>query len=83
MKTLAAALGRDITLVGLTEEQAVAQWRAAGLAEDVIGFLLMAYGDTPEVGRTVSGTVEKVTGRPGRTFARWAADHADAFTRQS
>ncbi|MDQ1014916.1 NmrA family NAD(P)-binding protein [Streptomyces afghaniensis] len=77
--TIAAAVGREITLVELTEEQAVARWRAAYLPEDVIGFLLEAYGNTPEVGRTVSGTVEKVTGRPARTFAQWAAEHADAF----
>ncbi|GAA4319050.1 NAD(P)H-binding protein [Streptomyces venetus] len=77
--TLAAAVGREITLVELTEEQALARWRAAYLPEDVIGFLLEAYGNTPEVGRTVSGTVEKVTGRPARTFAQWAAEHADAF----
>lgn len=77
---IAAARGRDIALVELTEEQAVAQWRAAGHPEDVIVFLLEAYGNTPEVGRTVLDTVEKVTGRPARTFARWAADHADAFT---
>ncbi|MFI8067407.1 hypothetical protein ACIF85_01260 [Streptomyces sp. NPDC086033] len=24
-------------------------------------------------------TVEQVTGRPPRTFARWARDHTDAF----
>ncbi|MEU1851326.1 NAD(P)H-binding protein [Streptomyces sp. NPDC019990] len=80
--TIAAELGRDIALVELTEEQAVAQWRAAYLPEDVIGFLLEAYGNTPEVGRTVSGTVEKVTGRPARTFAQWAAEHADSFKEQ-
>ncbi|WDV55723.1 NAD(P)H-binding protein [Streptomyces coeruleorubidus] len=77
--TIAAAVGRQVTLVELTEEQAVEQWRATGLPEDVIGFLLEAYGNTPEVGRTVVGTVEKVTGRPARTFAHWAAEHADAF----
>ncbi|WP_309060761.1 NAD(P)H-binding protein [Streptomyces sp.] len=77
---IAAARGRDIALVELTEEQAVAQWRAAGRPEDVIGFLLDVYGNTPEVGRTVVDTVEKVTGRPARTFAQWAAEHADAFT---
>lgn len=76
---IAAARGRDIALVELTEEQAVAQWRAAGRPEEVIGFLIEVYGNTPEVGRTVVDTVEKVTGRPARTFARWAAEHADAF----
>ncbi|MFJ4974118.1 NAD(P)H-binding protein [Streptomyces coeruleorubidus] len=77
--TIAAAAGREIALVELTEEQAVEQWRAAGLPENVIGFLLEAYGNTPEVGRTVASTVEKVTGRPARTFAQWAGEHADAF----
>ncbi|GGV82591.1 NmrA family NAD(P)-binding protein [Streptomyces griseoloalbus] len=77
---IAAARGRDIALVELTEEQAVARWRAAGHPEDVIGFLLEAYGNTPEVGRTVLDTVEKVTGSPARSFARWAAEHADAFS---
>ncbi|MFE9020460.1 NAD(P)H-binding protein [Streptomyces sp. NPDC007808] len=76
---IAAARGREIALVELTEEQAVEQWRAAGQPEDVIAFLLEAYGNTPEVGRTVVDTVEKVTGRPARTFAQWAAEHADAF----
>ncbi|MEV5545904.1 NAD(P)H-binding protein [Streptomyces sp. NPDC052309] len=76
---IAGARGREISLVELTEEQAVAQWRAAGHTEEVIDFLLEAYGNTPEVGRTVVDTVEKVTGRPARTFAQWAAEHADAF----
>ncbi|MGW3723245.1 NmrA family NAD(P)-binding protein [Streptomyces sp. NPDC005133] len=78
--TIAAARGREIALVELTEEQAVAQWRAAGHPEDLTGFLIEAYRNTPEVGRTVVDTVEKVTGHPARTFAHWAAEHADAFT---
>ncbi|MGW0701557.1 SDR family oxidoreductase [Streptomyces sp. NPDC002867] len=78
-ETLAAARGRAIRLVELTEEEAVGRWRASGLADDVIGFLLEAYGNTPPVGRTVVPTVEKVTGRPARTFTEWAAEHADAF----
>ncbi|MGW0191070.1 NmrA family NAD(P)-binding protein [Streptomyces sp. NPDC003362] len=76
---IAAARGREIALVELTEEQAVARWRGEGRPEEVIGFLLEMYGDTPEVGRTVVDTVEKVTGRPARTFAQWATEHADAF----
>ncbi|MFE7274964.1 NmrA family NAD(P)-binding protein [Streptomyces sp. NPDC057623] len=79
---IAAARGREIALVELTEEQAVARWRAAGHPEDVIGFLLEAYGNTPEVGRTVVDTVEKVTGRPARTFGQWAGAHADAFAKR-
>lgn len=80
--TLAAARGREIALVELTEEQAVEQWRAAGLPQDVIDFLLEAYGNTPEVGRTVVDTVEKIIGRPARSFGAWAAEHAAAFRSQ-
>ncbi|MFI6007361.1 SDR family oxidoreductase [Streptomyces sp. NPDC051243] len=77
--TIAAARGREIDLVELTEGQAVERWRAAGHPEDVIGFLLEAYGNTPEVGRTVVDTVEKITGRSARTFGEWAAEHVNAF----
>ncbi|WAZ26502.1 NAD(P)H-binding protein [Streptomyces cinnabarinus] len=77
---VANARGRAVSLVELTEEQAVDQWRAAGHPEDVIGFLIEAYGNTPEVGRTVIDTVEKVTGRPARSFGQWSAEHAAAFT---
>ncbi|QPL94407.1 NAD(P)H-binding protein [Streptomyces clavuligerus] len=76
---IAAARGRAIRLVELSEEAAIARWPAAGHPQDVIDFLLSVYRDTPPEGRTVSGTVERVTGRPARTFAQWARDHADAF----
>jgi uncharacterized protein YbjT (DUF2867 family) len=76
---IAAARGRRIRLVELSEAEAVEQWRAEGRPQDVIDFLLEVYGDTPAEGRTVLDTVEKVTGRPARTFAEWARTHAAAF----
>lgn len=81
--TLAGARGRKIEVVELSEEQAVEQWRAAGQPAEVIGFLLEVYGNTPPEGRTPIGTVAEVTGRPARTFAQWAAEHADAFRPRS
>ncbi|MGA5166288.1 NAD(P)H-binding protein [Streptomyces lavendulocolor] len=76
---IAAARGRAVRLVELSEAEAVARWRAEGRPQDVIDFLLEVYGDTPPEGRTVLDTVEKVTGRPARTFAEWARAHAGAF----
>ncbi|MGW4200134.1 NAD(P)H-binding protein [Streptomyces sp. NPDC004726] len=76
---IAAARGREIRLVELSREEAVAQWRAAGHPDDVIEFLLTIYGNTPEVGRTVVDTVERVTGKKARTFSEWAAAHAEVF----
>ncbi|MFD3484516.1 NAD(P)H-binding protein [Streptomyces sp. NPDC058665] len=78
---LAGARGQKIEVVELTEAQAVEEWRAAGQPEHVIGFLLEVYGNTPPEGRTPVGTVEEVTGRPARTFAQWAAEHAEVFRR--
>ncbi|PVC97389.1 NAD(P)H-binding protein [Streptomyces sp. CS014] len=76
---IGAARGADVELVELTEEQALENWRGQGMGEDVIAFLIDVYRDTPLEGRTVSGTVEKVTGRPARTFAQWAEEHAEHF----
>ncbi|MCX4710450.1 MULTISPECIES: NmrA family NAD(P)-binding protein [Streptomyces griseus group] len=78
-----AARGADVELVELTEEQALESWRGQGMPEDVIAFLIGVYRDTPPEGRTVIDTVEKVTGRPARTFAQWAEEHAEHFRAQS
>ncbi|QXJ24220.1 NAD(P)H-binding protein [Actinomadura graeca] len=76
---LGAAIGREIGFVELTVEQAKEKWRGEGTPEPVIGFLVEALGNTPEVGYTVVPAVQEITGRPARTFAQWAAEHADAF----
>ncbi|MFD9717542.1 NAD(P)H-binding protein [Streptomyces sp. NPDC059076] len=78
-RALAAARGKPIRLVELTEDEALAQWRAAGQPDEVIDFLLMVYRDTPAVGRTVVDTVERVTGHPPRSFDEWAKEHRDDF----
>ncbi|MEU6861589.1 NAD(P)H-binding protein [Glycomyces sp. NPDC046736] len=78
-RALSAAVGREIEFVELTVEEAHENWAANGMGEDMIAFLTEALGNTPEEGKTVSGTVEAVTGRPARTFEQWAVEHADAF----
>ncbi|RFU85925.1 NAD-dependent epimerase/dehydratase family protein [Streptomyces triticagri] len=78
-KAIAQARGRAVALVELTPEEAQAQWRASGMPEDTVAFLVDVYGNTPPEGRTVTDVVPRVTGRPARTFAEWAAAHAEAF----
>jgi uncharacterized protein YbjT (DUF2867 family) len=58
--------------------QAFAATAALGDAQ-LVEILLRLYGEPNELGRTVTDTVRRVTGRPARTFAQWAAEHADAF----
>jgi uncharacterized protein YbjT (DUF2867 family) len=79
VQTIGAQIGSDIRFVELTEDQARAEWAAAGMPQEFIEFAIWAYGSTPEVGQMVKPTVEQVTGRPGRTFAQWAAENADQF----
>ncbi|MDG4858588.1 NAD(P)H-binding protein [Streptomyces sp. T-3] len=79
VSALAAARGRAIELVELSEAEAREQWAGQGLPADTIEFLVMVFANTPVEGRTVNSVVEQVTGRPARTFAEWAAEHADAF----
>lgn len=79
VQLISTAIGRDLQFIELTEAQAVERWKAAGFPDEVIEFFKWAHGNTPEIGYTVAPTVQQVTERPARTFAQWAAEHADAF----
>ncbi len=73
-------IGRDIQFVELTSEQARERWKAAGFSEQDIEFFEWAFYNTPEIGYTVVGTVEQVTGRPARSFRQWVSENAAAFS---
>ncbi|MEU6250353.1 NmrA family NAD(P)-binding protein [Glycomyces sp. NPDC047010] len=79
VRILGEAIGREVEYVELTVEEAREKWSGEGFHEGLIAFLLEALGNTPPEGKTVVDTVERVTGRPARTFAQWAGEHADAF----
>jgi uncharacterized protein YbjT (DUF2867 family) len=79
VRLLGAAIGRELTFIPLTQEEIAAQWRGEGYPEEDIEFFIAMRTDPPEAGYTVLPTVEEVTGRPARTFAEWAREHAAAF----
>jgi uncharacterized protein YbjT (DUF2867 family) len=79
VRIIGQRLGREIKLIELSEAEAVAEWKAAGMPEEVIQFMLWVYGNTPPIGYTVVNTVEEVTGCPPRRFAEWAKEFADHF----
>ena len=79
VQTISSVIGRDIRLVELSEAQAREQWREQGFPDEVIEFFVWAHGNTPPEGYTVAPTVQQLTGRPPRTFAQWAAEHAEVF----
>ncbi|MBT2441680.1 NAD(P)H-binding protein [Streptomyces sp. ISL-36] len=75
---LAEVTGRPATAAAVTP----AQWKesvAPFLPEPFADALLSYWGSHDGSPVPLTRTVEEVTGRPARTFAEWAADHADAF----
>lgn len=81
--TIASALGREVGFEELTDAQARARWRAAGHSEELIELLASWHSSPPPAARTAVDTVKRVTGRPPRTFAQWAREHAAAFRERS
>ncbi|WP_228123000.1 Rossmann-fold NAD(P)-binding domain-containing protein [Saccharothrix syringae] len=78
VRVIGEAIGREVRFVELTPGQAREEWREVYPAEVVEWFLEMGAG-AGDVG-WVSPDVERVPGRPGLTFERWARDHAADFT---
>lgn len=76
---LAEATGQDITFVRLTEDGERARLRGYGYDDDYVEFGIQLATSPPDVAGIVLPTVENVTGRPARTFARWALEHAARF----
>lgn len=79
VRTIAAAIGKDIPFVELTEEEARQQWRDQGYDEESVEFFVQMAKNTPEAGYTVLPTILQVLGRPARTFAEWTKEHKQEF----
>ncbi|WP_219825477.1 NAD(P)H-binding protein [Nonomuraea typhae] len=83
VRAIGAATGRAVGFVELTPEQARQEWYDPGQGVDhaVLDWLLellAASADDPAL-VPPTGTFERITGRPPRTFAQWACDHAEDF----
>jgi uncharacterized protein YbjT (DUF2867 family) len=77
--TIGDAIGRPLRFQEVPPEVAKQGMIQAGFPEALAdGFLAMQAESYGQPG-LVSGEVEKILGRPGRTFAEWAAEHAADF----
>ncbi len=75
---LAGVLGRQLRLIGQTNEEARAEMGAAMPAEYVDAFFrFFVDGELDE--SAVLPTVRELTGRAPRSFKAWASAHAEAF----
>ncbi|MFC7330764.1 NAD(P)H-binding protein [Marinactinospora rubrisoli] len=80
VRLIGEAIGRPTRFVEQPPEEARADMVAAGWPENVVDGILNAHSAmTKGAAGQVTGTVQAVTGRPARTFAEWARDHADDF----
>jgi uncharacterized protein YbjT (DUF2867 family) len=78
VELIGAAIGRPIRFEELTPEQAreqLGRFMPPAIVDTLLSYLAAADG----VPAPVSDTVQQVTGRPARTFAEWATDHAADF----
>ena len=76
---IGAAIGRDLRWEEITEQEARESMAAQGWSPEFIEGGLAHWASTITDPEPVTDTVERVTGRPARTFAEWASDRADAF----
>ncbi len=72
-------IGRPLRYQEIPPEAARQGMVASGVPGPFVEALMGRYAR--DVGRPapLTGEVEKILGRPARTFAQWVADHADAF----
>ncbi|MFJ7075148.1 NAD(P)H-binding protein [Streptomyces sp. NPDC098781] len=75
---IATALGEPVTYVELTRAQAREHMLRA-MPEPVVESTLDLLGAPPAELRQVSPDVERILGRPGRTFAEWAGRNVGEF----
>jgi uncharacterized protein YbjT (DUF2867 family) len=82
VRAIGAAIGRELRVEAQPADIARREYEAVLGAEYAEGAI--AYWATlVEAPERATGDVERVTGRPARTFAQWARDHADDFARRS
>ncbi len=78
VQAIADAIGRPLQLATLSDEEALAQWRARmpeQAARRLLDYLRKCVDQPP----AVSPQVTHVLGRPGREFFEWARDHPADF----
>lgn len=79
VRILGEVLGRELSFVGLTDDEARAELHREFPAQYADAFMrFFADGDLDE--SQVLPTVETVTGRAPRTFTEWATANAEKFT---
>jgi uncharacterized protein YbjT (DUF2867 family) len=78
-RAIGAAIGRLVRWIEISPDEARPELLAQGWSEPLADGALQAWAEMVAVPERPTNTVRDVTGRTGRTFAEWAADHAADF----
>ncbi|MEV6444802.1 NAD(P)H-binding protein [Amycolatopsis sp. NPDC051716] len=79
LAAIGTAIGRELRFTETTPDEFRTEMRSYGVGDDIISMLLHYWSDTVETPDVVRPTVHRLTGRPARTLAEWARDHAADF----
>lgn len=83
LATIGRVLGRDLRYVAVPAQAATAALVEHGHRPEFVTALMARYEREDGQPAHVSGDIEKVLGRPARSFAEWVADHADLFGQEN
>jgi uncharacterized protein YbjT (DUF2867 family) len=79
VRLIGEAIGRDVRWIelpsGLARAHLLAEWGDEAFADAALSY----WASLVEHPERVTDTVERITGRPARTFRDWARDHAADF----
>lgn len=79
LAAIGAAIGRELHFTETTPDEFRTEMRSYGVGDDIVKMLLDHWSDTVETPDVVRPAVRELTGRPARTLAEWARDHAADF----
>lgn len=81
VQAIATATGHEIRFEELAPEQAREQWLRDGCPEEIADWQLELLADAVDGPGALppTDTFQRITGRPPRSFAQWALDHAADF----
>ncbi|MEN2421134.1 NAD(P)H-binding protein [Streptomyces rimosus] len=77
--TIGRVIGRPTRVETIPEEQAAEERATPGIPKEVLLQLFRLFATAVGTTAPVTDTVERVTGRPARTFEQWVEDHAADF----
>lgn len=77
---ISEVIDKPIELIKLTEEQVMIDWKNKGFNEEFIKYFIIGMGkNPPKQAYTVLPTIERITGKPARTFSQWVKENKHYF----